>query len=295
MTNMKILRQPILSCEFFPPKTAEGMQHLNHTASILANYQPHFFSVTYGAGGSTREGTLETVKNLQNQVKVRIAPHLACIGASEQALIDVLTRYKTMGLKRIVALRGDFPSGMVGTSELNYASELVALIRKTTGDFFHIDVAAYPEIHPQAKSAPEDIINLKRKFHAGADAAITQYFFNADAYFCLLDECVQHGINMPIVPGIMPVTQFSKLLRFSNLCGAEIPRWISKRFEAYENDIESEKKFGFEVVFNLCQRLLAGGAPGLHFYTLNKAELTTRLIQQLDLNMIPAKENRYAV
>lgn len=286
---MKILR-PMISCEFFPPKTPEGMLHLCDTAALLTKYNPHFFSVTFGAGGSTRDGTIETVNNLQTKGKVRVAPHLACIGTTEQALLEILHRYKSMGLRRIVALRGDLPSGTFGPSELKYASELVNLIRKSTGDFFHIEVAAYPEIHPQAKSASDDILSLKRKYDAGADGAITQYFFNADAYFYFVDECARQGIAMPIVPGIMPITQFSKLARFSNTCGAEIPLWIRKRFESFEKDPESSKAFATEIVYNLCQRLIAGGVPGLHFYTLNKADATIDIIELLGLGGVDQKK-----
>lgn len=286
---MKILR-PMISCEFFPPKTPEGMLHLSETATSLTQFNPHFFSVTFGAGGSTRDGTIETVNNLQTSGKVRVAPHLACIGTSEHALIEILHRYKSMGLRRIVALRGDLPSGTFGPSELKYASELVTLIRKATGDFFHIEVAAYPEIHPQAKSATDDILSLKRKYEAGADGAITQYFFNPDAYFYFLDECLKQGINMPIVPGIMPITQYSKLARFSNTCGAEIPLWIRKRFESLGDDEASAKAFGTEIVYNLCQRLIAGGVPGLHFYTLNKAAPTIEIIKLLGLGGVEQKK-----
>lgn len=289
--NMKILRQPIISCEFFPPKTHEGMQHLGDVAAALAGYHPQFFSVTFGAGGSTREGTIETVKFLQDRVRVRIAPHLACIGATYREILEILHHYKMMGVKRIVALRGDPPSGMVGLGDFKYASELVSLIRQATGDFFHIEVAAYPEIHPQAKNVAEDILNLKRKYEAGADSAITQYFFNPDAYFYFVDECTKLGIHMSIVPGIMPITQFNKLARFSDACGSEIPRWIRKRLESYGDDLESIKAFGLEIVYNLCQRLITGGAPGLHFYTLNKAGTTIEIIQMLGLGGIDQKKS----
>lgn len=257
------------------------MLNLQTTATKLEGFAPSFFSVTFGAGGSTREGTLQTVKTLQQMFPISIAPHLSCVGSTEEEIIEVLSRYKSMGIKRIVALRGDLPSGMGQTGELKYASDLVHLIRETTGDLFHIEVAAYPEVHPQAKNAHDDIFNFKAKVDAGANSAITQYFFNPDAYFYFLDECAKHGIFVPITPGIMPITQFSKLLRFSELCGAEIPRWICKRLEAYGDDLESIKAFGIEVVFDLCQRLLAGGAPGLHFYTLNHFEACTTLISML--------------
>lgn len=288
---MKMLRQPIISHEFFPPKTPEGMSHLGETAVALADYQPQFFSVTFGAGGSTRQGTIETVKLLQNNVKVNIAPHLACLGTTKQQILDILHHYKAMGIKRIVALRGDLPAAAIGESEFNYAHELVAFIRKTTGDIFRIEVAAYPEIHPQAQSVTDDILNLKRKHDAGADSAITQYFFNPDAYCYLLDECAKLNINFPIVPGIMPITQFNKLAQFSDNCGAEIPRWIRKRLQSYGDDLAAIKAFGLEVIYNLCQRLITDGAPGLHFYTLNKAEATIELMEMLGLGEEGARKS----
>lgn len=277
------------SCEFFPPKTPEGMEKLRLNAVNLSLHSPDFFSVTFGAGGSTREGTIETVKMLRTHTKVSVAPHLSCMGASREDLIRVIQQYKEMKVKRIVALRGDLPSGMGQSSELRYASELVALIREIAGDTLHIEVAAYPEIHPQANSATADVMNLKRKIEAGANSAITQYFFNADAYFYYLDECVKAGIDVPIVPGILPITQFARLARFSEMCGAEIPRWIRKRLESFGDDTTSIIQFGEEVVHQLCQKLLAGGAPGLHFYTLNKAEPTYRLMQSLSVKKVLRK------
>lgn len=270
-----------ISCEFFPPKTPEGMDNLRLTATNLAQRNPNFFSVTFGAGGSTRKGTIETVRTLQQQTNIAVAPHLSCMGVSRDEIIELLTLYKEMNVHRIVVLRGDLPSGMGSASQFKYASELVELIRAETGDYFHLEVAAYPEVHPQATSAHADILNLKRKYDAGANSAITQYFFNADAYFRYLDECAKEDISIPITPGIMPITQFSRLARFSDLCGAEIPRWIRKRLEGYGDDIESIAAFGLEVVHDLCQRLLAGGAPGLHFYTLNKSAATLQLIKLL--------------
>lgn len=276
---MKTLAPINISFEFFPPKTIDGANHLSDAVKTLADYHPQFLSVTFGAGGSTRDGTIDTVKMLQRISKCEVAPHLSCVGASEHEIVEILDRYKQLGIKRIVALRGDLPSGMGQAGEFKFASELIPLIRREMGDEFNIVVAAYPEIHPQALNAEDDLLNLKRKFDAGATSAITQYFFNADSYAYLLDDCARVGINMPIIPGIMPITQFAKLARFSDMCGAEIPRWIRKRLESYGDDIESIKKFGIEVVHHLCTRLVSAGAPGLHFYTLNHAEGTEALLQ----------------
>lgn len=270
---------PTISFEFFPPKTDDGVTQLLQAAKDLANANPEYFSVTFGAGGSTRDGTVDTVNKLRELTKVDVAPHLSCIASSPSQVTEMLDRYKQQGVTRLVALRGDLPSGMGQGGELRYASDLVDVIRKHTGDHFTIAVAAYPEIHPQAKSATDDVMNLKRKVEAGANYAITQYFFNADAYFYYLDECEKSGIHVPVIPGIMPITQFARLARFSDVCGAEIPRWIRKRLESYGDDSESVKAFGHEVVFELCSQLLEGGAPGLHFYTLNRAEASLGLLQ----------------
>lgn len=271
----------VISFEFFPPKTKEGLAHLCETATILADYRPDFFSVTFGAGGSTREGTVETVKLLQQTTAVCVAPHLSCIGESRRNLADILECYRSLGVQHLVALRGDLPSGMGHAGEFKFASELVALIRKLTGDYFHIDVAAYPEVHPQAMSARDDLLNLKRKYEAGANSAITQYFFNPDAYFYYREACLKENIYLPLVPGIMPIMQFNKLVQFSDRCGAEIPRWIRKRLESYGDDKESIQAFGLEVVDHLCERLIAGGVPGLHFYTLNQAKATVNVLNKL--------------
>ena len=284
--TMKFFTSTMVSFEFFPPKTAEGTTQLYETAITLAHCQPQFFSVTFGAGGSTRNGTIETVNMLQHNTNIAVAPHLACIGASREETTDMIMRYKAMGLKRMVALRGDWVVGMDQLGEFNYASELVELIRYTTGDHFYIEVAAYPEIHPQAISVQDDVLNLKRKYEAGANGAITQYFFNPDAYFYYVDDCQKLGISLPIVPGIMPVNQFSKLARFSDMCGAEIQRWLRRRLESYGDDAHSIKQFGLEIVHQLCERLIAGGAPGLHFYTLNKAEIVKELIDMLGLTTL---------
>lgn len=271
-----------ISFEFFPPKTDEGILHFTATAEQLSQYDPAFFSVTFGAGGSSRQGTMDAIKLLQQKSQTPVAAHLACIGLSKEDLLIILDNYKNMGVKHLIALRGDLPSGMGQyTGDFCYALDLVRFIKNKMGSYFRIEVAAYPEFHPQAQLAQTDLLNLKKKFDAGADSAITQYFFSADAYFYFLDDCQRHGINMPIVPGIMPITQFEKLKRFSSLCGAEIPRWISKRLESYGEDVQSIKQFGLEVVYDLCDRLIVGGAPGLHFYTLNQGEASLNLCQLL--------------
>lgn len=270
-----------VSFEFFPPKAAHGMMQLRDTAVILEKMQPAFFSVTFGAGGSTKDGSLETIQSLQAETKTPIAPHLSCIASTTADISAMLQIYQVLGLKRIVALRGDAPLHQEKKGELHYASDLVAYIRKQTGDHFYIEVAAYPEVHPEANSPAEDIQSLKRKFDAGANSALTQYFFNPDAYFYFRDQCAKQHIFNPIIPGIMPITNYEKLMRFSNVCGAEIPRWLSKRLASYGDDGESVKAFGLEVVYNLCQKLIVGGAPALHFYTLNQAEITVRLLQMM--------------
>ena len=270
------------SIEFFPPQTPEGVDKLRATRAQLAQLKPAFFSCTFGAGGSTRDRTLDTVLEIQGE-GLAAAPHLSCIGSTRENVRAMLGEYRAVGIRRIVALRGDLPSGMAEAGEFRYASELVEFIRLETGDWFHIEVAAYPEVHPQAKSASDDLANFKRKIDAGADSAITQYFFNADAYFHFVDEARALGVTAPIVPGIMPIASFSKLARFSDACGAEIPRWMRKRFEGYGDDTASVRAFGLDVVTELCQRLLDNGAPGLHFYTLNQAGLTTAIWQRLGL------------
>jgi len=287
--HMNLSQILTISFECFAPKTAEGIEHLSSAVLALTKCNPNFFSVTFGAGGTTRDGTIETVNLLQSITKRMAVPHLSCIGSSRKQIIDILHTYKSMGVKRIIALRGDLPSGMGQGGELEFASDLVALIRNVTGDYFHIDVAAYPDIHPQAINATDDILNLKRKYEAGANSAITQYFFNPDAYFYLLDDCARNGINLSITPGIMPIVQFHRLARFSDACGAEIPRWIRKRLEAYADDTASIKAFGLEVVHHLCEALIAGGAPGLHFYTLNRAEAIENILSTL-FKEKPAKE-----
>ncbi|MDB6047921.1 MAG: metF [Pseudomonas sp.] len=273
------------SFEFFPTKTDAGHEKLLATARQLATYNPDFFSCTYGAGGSTRDRTINTVLQLEREVKVPAAPHLSCVGDSKADLRALLTQYKDAGIKRIVALRGDLPSGMgMSSGELRYASDLVAFIRAETGSHFHIEVAAYPEVHPQARNFEDDLANFVRKAQAGADSAITQYFFNADSYFYFVERVRKLGVNIPIVPGIMPITNYSKLARFSDACGAEIPRWIRKQLEAYGDDVQSIQAFGEQVITEMCNRLLEGGAPGLHFYTLNQAEPSLAIWNNLKLS-----------
>lgn len=270
------------SFEFFPPQTPESVEKLRATRKQLAQLKPEFFSVTFGAGGSTRDRTLDTVLEIREE-GYPAAPHLSCIASSKKDLIAVLDRYRANNITHIVALRGDLPSGLAVAGELQYASDLVTLIRERTGNHFFIEVAAYPETHPQAISARDDLVNFKRKVDAGANAAITQYFFNADAYFRFVDDCEAMGISIPIVPGIMPVNRFAQLARFSDACGAEIPRWMRKKLESFGDDAPSIRAFGLDVVTELCDRLLQNGAPGLHFYTLNQAGLTTTIWQRLGL------------
>ncbi|MDR3395435.1 MAG: methylenetetrahydrofolate reductase [NAD(P)H] [Parasulfuritortus sp.] len=270
------------SMEFFPPKSPEGAAKLRETRRQLAQLKPKFFSVTFGAGGSTRDRTLETVVEIQGE-GVAAAPHLSCIGSTQENIRQILHTYKSHGIRHIVALRGDLPSGEGDPGEFRYANELVEFIRKETGDWFQIEVAAYPEMHPQARNYEQDVLNFKRKVDAGANAAITQYFFNADAYFHFRDECQARAINIPIVPGIMPISNYGQLARFSAMCGAEIPRWLAKKLESYYDDNASIKAFGLDVMTQLCDRLLTNEAPGLHFYTLNQAGLTSTLWQRLGL------------
>lgn len=271
-----------LSCEFFPPKTDEGAAKLRRACDELARLNPAFLSVTYGAGGSTRERTLGAVFEIQD-TGLEAAPHISCIGASRTTIRELLDIYRERGINHLVALRGDMPSGMATPGEFHHANELVEFIRSESGDRFHIEVAAYPEFHPEAQNAEKDIANFARKVAAGANSAITQYFFNADAYFRFVDDCRRLQIDIPIVPGIMPITNSSKLIRFSEACGAEIPRWIRKRLEGFGDDRDAIRAFGLEVVTELCRKLLAGGAPGLHFYTMNQSAATTAICKALGL------------
>lgn len=275
------------SIEFFPPKTPEGVEKLRITRAKLATLHPKYFSVTFGAGGSTQKGTLDTVLDIRREGH-EAAPHLSCLGSSRDSLRAILAEYQANGIKRLVALRGDLPSGYgavdFSSGEFRYASELVEFIRSETGNWFHIEVAAYPEFHPQAKSPQDDLQNFARKVQAGADAAITQYFYNSDAYFRFVEDARKLGVTVPIVAGIMPITNYSQLMRFSEMCGAEIPRWIRLKLASFGDDADSIKAFGLDVVTLLCERLLAGGAPGLHFYTLNQAAATISIWQRLNLS-----------
>lgn len=276
------LKKPLLSFEFFPPKTPEGMEKLRATRQQLAQLNPAYFSVTFGAGGSTQDRTLETVLEIQGEGR-QAAPHLSCIGSTRENIRAILEQYKAHGIRRLVALRGDLPSGSASIGEFRYANELVDFIRQETGDWFHIEVAAYPEFHPQAKTAQDDLLNFKRKVDAGANAAITQYFYNADAYFNFLEECAAMGVSIPVVPGIMPIGNFTQLARFSDACGAEIPRWLRLKLQGYGDDLPSIRALGLDFVTALSDRLLRGGAPGLHFYTLNQAGLVSTIWQRLGL------------
>lgn len=275
---------PVFSFEFFPPKTDEGAAKLRVTRERLAALRPAFFSVTYGAGGSTRERTFATVREIQRGSGIEAAPHLSCIGSTRESLREILDEYRSEGIRRLVALRGDLPSGSRSAGELRYANELVEFIRAETGDHFQIEVACYPEVHPQAEDAEADLLAFKRKVDAGADAAITQYFYNLDAYLRFVDSCEKLGIQTPIIPGIMPIVNFKQLARFSDACGAEIPRWLRKRMETYGDDSASIQSFGIDVVTEMSRKLLEAGAPGLHFYTMNQAPITETIWNNLGLS-----------
>jgi methylenetetrahydrofolate reductase (NADPH) len=270
------------SFEFFPPKTAEGKARLRATWQELAKLKPRFFSCTFGAGGSTRDGTLETVLEIR-KAGHEAAPHISCVASTRKDIAEQLSRYKANGIRHLVALRGDAPSGAAAPGELRHANELVAFIRETTGDWFHIEVACYPEYHPQTRNAADEVRNFKRKVDAGANSAITQYFYNADAYFHFVDRSRAAGVTLPIVPGVMPIGNFAQLARFSDVCGAEIPRWMRVKLEGYGDDAASIRAFGLDTVTALCEKLLAGGAPGLHFYTLNQATLSAEIWRRLKL------------
>jgi methylenetetrahydrofolate reductase (NADPH) len=274
--------QQLLSFEFYPPKTEEGALNLKGVHQKLEKLKPDFFSVTFGAGGSTRDKTFETVVKIQEQ-GISAAPHLSCVASTKNNIRQILSSYQQNGITKIVALRGDLPSGTMSAGEFRYANELVDFIRTETGNAFQIHVAAYPEVHPQAKSATEDLRNFKRKIDAGANAAITQYFYNVEAYFYFVDACEKLGIDLPIVPGIMPITNYSQLFRFSDRCGADIPRWMRKGLECFGDDRASIIAFGNEIVSRLCQQLLDNGAPGLHFYTMNQADPTLAILDNLGL------------
>ncbi|MCP5247240.1 MAG: methylenetetrahydrofolate reductase [NAD(P)H] [Candidatus Accumulibacter sp.] len=271
------------SLELFPPQTPEGAEKLRAARARMALLEPRFFSVTFGAGGSTRDRTLDTVLEIQREGR-QAAPHLSCIGSTRESIRSILEQYRSHGIRHLVALRGDLPSGMARAGTFRYANELVEFIRAESGDWFHIEVAAYPEYHPQARSPGDDLQCFKRKLDAGANSAITQYFYNFDAYAHFIDQCQAIGIDVPIVPGIMPIASYSSLARFSDNCGAEIPRWIRKKLESYGDDSASIRAFGLDVVSRLCERLLASGAPGLHFYTLNQDALTSTIWQRLRIS-----------
>jgi methylenetetrahydrofolate reductase (NADPH) len=268
------------SFEFFPPKTAEGIEKLRDARVQLAKFEPEFFSVTFGAGGSTRDRTMDTVLEIQRE-GYGAAPHISCISSSKEEIRALLQSYQAQDIKRLVTLRGDVPSGEVSAGDFRYAAELVEFIRAETGDHFHIEVAAYPEFHPEARTPQADLANLKRKQDMGANSAITQYFYNADAYFRFLEQCEEVDITLPIVPGIMPIYNITQLARFSSICGAEIPRWLKMRLEAYGDDIVSLRAFGIDVVSELCDTLLAWGVPSLHFYTLNQAGVITNILENI--------------
>ncbi len=274
------MKTPDFSIEFFPPKTAEGTEKLRVTRAKLAELNPKYFSVTFGAGGTTQQGTLDTVTEIRREGH-DAAPHLSCVGGTRESIRAILNEFKANDIRRLVALRGDLPSGYGMGGEFRYANELVEFIRAETGDWFHIEVAAYPEMHPQARSPQDDLNSFVRKMNAGANAAITQYFYNADAYFRFVEEARKAGVTAPIVAGIMPITNSTQLQRFSEMCGAEIPRWIRLKLASYGDDTASIKAFGLDVVTAMCERLLAGGAPGLHFYSLNQAAATTAIWQRL--------------
>jgi len=271
------------SFEFFPPKTSEGMEKLREARTKLAKFEPEFFSVTFGAGGSTRDRTMETVLEIQRE-GFGAAPHISCISSSKDEIRTLLHSYQNQGIKRLVTLRGDVPSGEVSAGDFRYAAELVEFIRAETGSHFHIEVAAYPEFHPEARTPLADVQNLKRKQDMGADSAITQYFYNADAYFRFLDQCEASNITLPIVPGIMPIYNITQLARFSSICGAEIPRWLKMRLEAYGDDMASLRAFGLDVVSELCETLLAKGVRSLHFYTLNQAGVISSILENISLD-----------
>lgn len=272
------------SFEFFPPKTEKGITNLSSVRKELAQLNPAFFSVTYGAGGSTQETTINTVLDTQKETGIPTASHLSCIGSSKEQIRSILSLYKDNNINRLVTLRGDLPSGMRDIGDFPYANDLISFIREETGDYFQIEAAAYPEMHPQAPNFKTDIENFARKMDAGADRAITQYFYNPDAYFYFIDSVRKAGVKQPIVPGIMPITNFVQLARFSDSTGADIPRWLRKRLESYGDDLESIQKLGLEFVTQMCERLYEGGAPGLHFYSMNRVEPSLSIWNALKLS-----------
>ncbi|MGD8999984.1 MAG: methylenetetrahydrofolate reductase [NAD(P)H] [Granulosicoccaceae bacterium] len=274
--------KPTFSAEFFPPKTDKGRENLEDTLAALKPLDPEYVSCTYGAGGTTQEGTFDTVQQIMRH-GIPAAPHITCIGSTKAKIAGLLKQYMDAGVSRVVALRGDLPEGMSDPGEFHYANELVKFIRDETGEHFHIEVAAYPEMHPQSASMQEELLHFARKAEAGANSAITQYFFNADAWAHFVEDCERLGVTIPIVPGIMPITNYKQLARFSAGCGAEIPRWITTRLEGYGDDLDAIRDFGFDVTLQLCEQLLDAGAPSLHFYSMNRAEPTARLCKELGL------------
>ena len=280
---MSTAKHTPISFEFFPPKTPEGAAKLVNVRHALYALKPEFFSVTYGAGGSTQDGTLQQVQAILSE-GFDAAPHFSCIGATRDSVREQLAAFKTAGIRRMVALRGDLPSGHGTFGEFRYASELVAFIREETGDYFHLEVGCYPEVHPQAKSPEADLEAYVTKVRAGANSAITQYFYNSDAYFRFVDDAYKLGADIPVVPGIMPIISSTQLMRFSDACGAEIPRWIRLRLQAFGDDTASIKAFGLDVVADLCEQLLNGGAPSLHFYTMNQAQAVKQLVERISVH-----------
>ena len=278
----------VFSVELFPPKTPAGEENLAAALGPLAALEPAFFSVTFGAGGTTRSGTLETVTRTMAETGIETAPHLSCVEGTRESIGELLDLYVDAGVRRIVALRGDLPSGMESPGVFSYATELIRFIRERTGDYFHIEVGCYPEFHPEAESAAADLAHFREKVEAGADSAMTQFFFNADAYFYFVDRVERMGVDIPIVPGIMPLGNYAQIARFAAGCGAEIPLWLKKQMEAYGDDTGSQRQLGIELVTDLCQRLLDGGAPGLHFYALNRAEPTSTIWSKLGLSAAAA-------
>ena len=275
-----------ISCEFFPPKTEKGIANMRDVKQQLAPLNPEFYSVTFGAGGSTQDNTLDAVIDIQKDsatTGIDAAPHLSCVGSTEENIRNILNTFRENDIRRIVALRGDLPSGMRDPGDFRFANELIEFIRQETGDHFTIEVAAYPEVHPQASSADIDLDNFKRKVDAGADSALTQYFYNIDAYLYFVDRCQAKGIDIPIIPGIMPINNFTQLARFSDGCGAEIPRWLRKRLEAFNDDSESLQAFTLDFLTDFTQNLIAAGVPGLHFYTMNRIDPTLTICQRLGL------------
>jgi methylenetetrahydrofolate reductase (NADPH) len=274
------MKLPEFSFEFFPPKTEDGIENLRKTRQALAKFNPDFFSVTFGAGGSTRDRTMDAVLEIQSE-GFTAAPHISCISSSKQEIRDLLQIYQSKGIKHLVTLRGDIPSGEASAGDFRYAADLVAFIRAETGEHFHMEVAAYPEFHPEARSPARDLQNLKSKFDAGANSAITQYFYNTDAYFRFLEQCQAIGITAPIIPGIMPIYNFTQLARFSSACGADIPRWLRLRLEEFADDLPSLQAFGVDVVSKICETLCENGVPSLHFYTLNRAATIEQIIDNI--------------